>query len=313
MQLNRMIHGQADALEALADLDLKDSADVLSRARRVVLVGTGTSQHAAELGALMAETAGVDVRWSSSARWTPRPDEAVVLISHTAETSFARRVRHTALAGGIPLVTVTGAGRGWPEAIETVPAEASETYTISYTATLAVLARLAHALGAPLGSAEELGAVAARVREVCAEPGVEDVPVPARALALTGHGPLGITAREGALKIREGARILAEGYDSEYLLHGSAVPFAATDGLVVLAPETDPDGLTEGLAVAGAAEGLAVSRLEGGPGHPLLAQIPMTVRLQLLAARYAGLRGQDPDRAIVGAWAAPGLWALGGL
>jgi glucosamine--fructose-6-phosphate aminotransferase (isomerizing) len=48
----------------------------------------------------------------------------------------------------------------------------------------------------------------------------------------------------------------------------------------------------------------------GGLG-PVLAQIPMTVRLQLLAERFAGLRRQDPDTAIVGAWADPALWRLG--
>ncbi|GAA3203029.1 hypothetical protein GCM10010468_16900 [Actinocorallia longicatena] len=308
-----MIDEQAGALERLAGLDVSEQAAVLRGARRVAVVGTGTSQHAAELGALMLEEAGTDARWSASARWTARPDEAVVLISHTAETSFARRVRRTALDRGLPLVTITGIGRGWPEAIETVAAEESETYTVSYTAALAVLARLAHELGAPFGDPAGLRGLAAEVRGLSAEPRVDRIPVPARALAIVGSGPYAVTAREGALKIREGARILAEGFDSEYLLHGGAVPFTAADGLIVLAPEADPDGLAEGLAGAAAGEGLAVTRLRGSGGHPLLAQIPMTVRLQSLAARFAVLRGQDPDVAIVGEWAAPGLWALGGL
>jgi hypothetical protein len=34
----------------------------------------------------------------------------------------------------------------------------------------------------------------------------------------------------------------------------------------------------------------------------LLAQIPMTLRLRLLAERFARLRRQNPDAAIVGAW-----------
>ncbi|HEV2635749.1 MAG TPA: hypothetical protein VGX23_11420 [Actinocrinis sp.] len=38
----------------------------------------------------------------------------------------------------------------------------------------------------------------------------------------------------------------------------------------------------------------------------------MTVRLQLLASRFAALRRQDPDVAIVGAWAEPDLWRIGG-
>ena len=68
--------------------------------------------------------------------------------------------------------------------------------------------------------------------------------MPARSLAIVGCGPWGITAREGALKIREGARMLAEGFDTDRLLHGGAVPTSAADGLVVLEPDADPDGLT---------------------------------------------------------------------
>jgi glucosamine--fructose-6-phosphate aminotransferase (isomerizing) len=45
---------------------------------------------------------------------------------------------------------------------------------------------------------------------------------------------------------------------------------------------------------------------------PVLAQIPMTVRLQLLAERFAALRRRNPDTVITGAWADTGLWRLGG-
>jgi glucosamine--fructose-6-phosphate aminotransferase (isomerizing) len=50
---------------------------------------------------------------------------------------------------------------------------------------------------------------------------------------------------------------------------------------------------------------------DSGPLPPLLAQIPMTVRLQLLAERFARLRRQDPDVAITGEWDAPALWQMG--
>ena len=38
----------------------------------------------------------------------------------------------------------------------------------------------------------------------------------------------------------------------------------------------------------------------------------MTVRLQLLAERFAALRRRNPDTVITGAWADTGLWRLGG-
>lgn len=315
--LTRMIGEQAGALARICDLDLAAPAATLAGARRVILIGTGTSQHAAELGAMMLAQAGLDTRWQAAgiwARWdgAPRPGDVLLVISHTAETAYAARSRAAALAAGVPVVSITGTGRGWPEAIETVPPEQSHTYTVSYTTALAMLARLAHQLGAADGGVAQLRQAADQVREICAEPGDDGVAMPARCLALAGCGPWGITAREGALKLREAARMLAEGFDSERLLHGPQVPLTAADGLVLLEPRADPDGLTAALGAAARREGIPVAELTTPPGlPPLLAQIPLTVRLQLLASRFARLRHQDPDHAITGAWDEPALWALG--
>jgi len=319
--LLRMINSQADALERMAGLDLAGPAAVLAQARRVVIVGTGTSQHAAELGAMMLAQAGRDVCWYPAATWArwgpgPRAGDVVCVITHTGQTAYAARARASALAAGVPVVSITGTGRGWPEAIETVSPDESHTYTVSYTSVLAVLARLANELGWPDGSAGQLARVTGQVRQACADPGTEVVAMPARSLAIVGCGPWGITAREGALKIREGARMLAEGFDTDRLLHGGAVPYTAADGLVVLEPGADPDGLTGAVGDAARQEGIPVAVLEApadseGDLPPILAQIPMTVRLQLLAETFARLRRQNPDAAIVGAWDGPDLWSMG--
>jgi glutamine---fructose-6-phosphate transaminase (isomerizing) len=74
------------------------------------------------------------------------------------------------------------------------------------------------------------------------------------------------------------------------------------------------DGLVDELARAAEAEGVPVARLgESGPepADELMAQIPLTVRLQLLALRRAEAGGHDPDEVIVGAWAADALWNAG--
>lgn len=317
--LLRMINSQADALERIAGLDLAGPAEVLAQAGRIVLVGTGTSLHAAELGAMMLAQAGRDAYAYPAAAWARwgtgrRATDVVCVITHTAETAYAARARADALAAGVPVISVTGVGRGWPEAIETVAPDESHTYTVSYTSTLAVLARLAHALGAPEGSAAQLARAAAQVRAVCADSDPPPVAVPARSLAIAGCGPWSVTAREGALKIREAARMLAEGFDTDRLLHGGAVPYTAADGLVVLEPGADPDGLTGAVADAARAEGIPVAVLTAPSDSglpPLLAQIPMTVRLQLLAEYFARLRHQNPDKAVVGAWDEPALWRLG--
>lgn len=315
--LEEMVGRQAQALDEIAGIDLSGACEKLAGAERVVLVGTGTSEHAAQLGAYLLGTAGIRARSvgaAALARWERLdPGDAVIVISHTGTTAFALRCRQAALADGRALVSITGPDSGWPEAITTPVAETSETYTVSYVAALAVIARLAHALaGAPTGP-EQLRGLARRVSEIVADPGIDEVAVPARALAIVGAGPWAVTAREGALKIREGARMLAEGFDAERLLHGAAVPYGPADGLVALQPDADPDGLVAAVTDAAAQEGIPTTTLAepASDDCAFLAQIPMTVRLQLLASRFAGLRRTNPDVAITGAWADQPLWELG--
>ena len=58
--------------------------------------------------------------------------------------------------------------------------------------------------------------------------------------------------------------------------------------------------------------GIPVTRIEEPADLPSpLEQIPLTIRLQLLALRYALERGQNPDVAIEGPWDDPQLWAIG--
>jgi glucosamine--fructose-6-phosphate aminotransferase (isomerizing) len=103
------------------------------------------------------------------------------------------------------------------------------------------------------------------------------------------------------------------GYEAEYLLHGSAVPLGADDELVLLQPAADDDGLVGALGEAARAEGVNVHEISiDGELDPVLAQLPLTGRLQVMASRLADARGQDPDVVITGAWDDERLWFLGG-
>ncbi len=317
-RLAASIHSQVEVLSAVMEIDLDPALERLRGAERVWLVGTGTSRHAAELGTAMLRSAGADARWSSSAgfarlRPPPDPKDAVVLITHTGETAFARSVRLRAIDRGSPLVSITAVGVGWPEAIGVAPRESSETYTASYTAALVALARIAGALGAAELSESAIGAAIGAVSEALRDPGVDRVSRPARLLAIAGSGPGAITAREGALKLREAARVPAEGFEAEHLLHGSAVPLGSRDVLLLLQPRSDPDGLLAALGSAARAEGITTHELRVDAAlDPLLVQIPLTVALQRLAAGFADEAGLDPDSVIAGAWADEALWAIGG-
>ncbi|MGH2914204.1 MAG: SIS domain-containing protein [Solirubrobacteraceae bacterium] len=316
-ELSHAIAAQGDAIEAMLAADLSTAVQRLAPARRIWLIGTGTSQHAAELGAWMFARGPRAVRWSSSASfaWDEQlelgADDAVVVISHTAQTAFSARARARAATAGARLVSITAQGAGWPEAIETTPRERSETYTASYLAALVVLARLSLELSQSTLDPDRLGGVAQAVRCAALEPvlaGLQD----RRLLVIAGVGPGAITAREGALKLREAARMAAEGYEAEYLLHGSAVPLGPDDALLALAPGHDRFDLLNRLAGAAAREGLTVATIDAPADlDPVLAQLPLTVALQVLAAQIAEARGADPDTVITGAWADDGLWRVG--
>jgi glutamine---fructose-6-phosphate transaminase (isomerizing) len=283
----------------------------------VWLVGTGSSQHVAELGAMLLAEAGLDTRWSGSlefARSSARldRDDAVILISHTGRTSFAVAAREAALAAGVLVISITGIGGPWPEAVETVAMEQSQTYTVSVTSALMILFRLADKLGVRGFSTARLMSTVERVRVIVEDSEIPTVEPPARALVLVGSGPGAVSAREGALKLREAARVLAEGYDSEYLLHGCAVPLNQDDAMLLLSPGVDRGGLLQALGEAARAEGLPVATVEEPSiEHPILAQLPIIVRLQLLSLRYSETRSTDPDQAITGHWANETMWTIG--
>lgn len=314
-ELERAIRAQPDELRRLAGLELPAHANRLAAGERLWLVGTGTSLHAAELGAAMMARAGIDARFASSmefAKRSPlRAGDGVIVLSHTGATAYARAARARAFELGAETLSLTSIGVGWAEAVEVTQKERSETYTRSYTGALAVLALIAGELGAEGLAPEAIVAAADAAEGALADPALDGVPEPERLLVIAGAGFAAVTAREGALKLREAARRAAEGYDAEYLLHGSAVPLDERDALVLVGP--DEDGLLHELGKAAEAEGVAVERLGevAGASDELMAQIPLTVRLQLLALRRAEQGGHDPDTVITGAWAAEALWNAG--
>jgi glutamine---fructose-6-phosphate transaminase (isomerizing) len=320
-QLEHQIRSQPDELERVltsgaVKAQVHAAAEALHRVRRIWVVGTGTSQHAANLGAAMLQDAGRSAHAVSSMQFVKNapivgPQDGVVVITHTGETAYALAARALAFSAGLQTVTICREGAPFNDSIQTVPKETSETYTVSYTTALLALGMLASEMGADSITADKLALVPGSVRNAIEASGIDAVPVPGRILTIVGAGHSSVTAREGALKVREASRTLAEGFDAEFLLHGTAVPLTAQDHLVALTTPDD-DGLIDGLARAAEHEGIGVTRVaEPAPLPIALAQIPYAARLQLMALRFAEAKGQDPDKVIVGHWDDPGLWSIG--
>ena len=120
--------------------------------------------------------------------------------------------------------------------------------------------------------------------------------MPARLIELTGAGPNGWTAQEGALKIREAAYVAAEGLSAEQFFHGPSVALDERDLFVVLdgggPMQTRTEAIASAVAVGGARQ---VTVSERDLGEPL-SIFPLTVAVQLIALGYSEALGTNPDR-----------------
>jgi glucosamine--fructose-6-phosphate aminotransferase (isomerizing) len=284
-QLSRLV-GDAGPAEACASL---------LAVRRLMLIGIGTSWHAAHHGAWMLRDAGVEAEALHAADVAPyeRPiDErdGVIVLSHTGGTGYTMQMLERARRAGAATVHISGIGNGGD--LETVAAEASYAYTASHTGALLRLAQIATVLGARLGP---LDAIPDRVAAVLDRPGPL-IEVPGRLVELIGAGPNAWTAQEGALKIREASYVAAEGLSSEQFFHGPSVALDEQDTLVVLDGGGPAADRTEAIAGAVEVTGARVARLAARVLGEALSVIPLTVVVQRIALELAESRGVSPDR-----------------
>ncbi len=184
--------------------------------------------------------------------------------------------------------------------------------TKTVTAQLVALALVARALAAGVDrvpfSDDDLDRLPAAVEAALAE--VDGIDAVARVLAAADNvaavarGLLYPAALETALKIRESAGIVAEGWSAADLRHG---PIAAVrserTAVIGFAADGPAAGDTQALLTELAGRGLPVTRIADTgdadlalpPGAEALAVVPAVVRGQQLAHATALHKGVDPD------------------
>ncbi len=265
------------------------------RSRRILLVGTGTSLHAAAQGASLLRLAGVEA-WAVSAADAavgdpaPGTGDALVLLSHRGTKRYTSQVLQQARAAGVPVVVISRVGN--PDAdLDTVPEERSSAFTASHLCALLRLAQLAAELGAPL---ERLGEVSAAVAaELDAGPtGVEP---PGRLLEFVGAGINAWTAGEGALKTRETAYLACAGWNSEQFLHGPAVALGRQDMVVILDGGGPGSSRLASIGSVVADQGSAVHHFRRTDLGEPLSIFALTTVVQKIAVESAERIGADPD------------------
>jgi glucosamine--fructose-6-phosphate aminotransferase (isomerizing) len=263
--------------------------------RRVVAVGTGTSWHAANHAVWLLREAGIEaaaVQAMDAALYGLPAGEgdAVLVLSHRNTKRFSTQLLGQLREAGVGPVVVIG-GRGSPGVdIETVEQERSAAFTASHLGALMRVAQLARALGAPTGGLEDVpdAVEAALARELRLE-------APLRLLELIGAGPNQWTAAEGALKVREAARVATEGLSVEQFFHGPSVALDERDALVCLDGGGPGAERLHAVAAAAASCGTRVDVLSELDLGEALSIFPLTVCAQRIALELAEQLGADPD------------------
>lgn len=297
--LSRMREAMAAQPQALRDL-LGDHSPVEAVADRlegrpVVVVGTGTSWHAAEQGAHLLRMAGLDARAAQSADVAvdgpvPQAGQVLLALSHTGAKRYTAAAVERAREAGAQVVQVSGVEVPGVDLV-TVPKERSSAYTISHLAALMRLAQLARALGAPV---DQLDDVPDAVEQALAEQRPA-VAVPERLIEFIGGGVNQWTAAEGALKIREAAYVASEGLAVEQFLHGPSVALRASDHLVCLDGGGSWSERVHEIGDAAERSGVPVTRIvERGLAEPL-SVFTLTVGVQRIAVESAEALDTDPD------------------
>lgn len=242
---------------------------------RLLFTGCGTSFHAAMTG-------GEAVQALELAQRPERDADLLVLVSHEGETPLTLEA---ARAWRGPRWLVTGRADGpiadlCDEVVVCTPEiEESWCHTASYTCAVAAIAAL---------HGEDVSGLPVAVEEALAAP-LPEVGDEERFL-VAGAGRDLPTAHEAVLKLREGAWVAAEPYETEQLLHGYLAAVDESVRAFVL------EG--EGLAAERAAAAAAALR-ELGCGVDLLpSRHPVVdiVLFQRLTVELAERRGREPDR-----------------
>ncbi len=265
---------------------------------RLLFTGCGTSFHAALTGGEAVQALELVLRLQGAegarsfrpgvagsaggASSLERAADLLVLVSHEGETPLTLEA---ARAWRGPRWLVTGRADGpiaelCDEVVVCTPEiEESWCHTASYTCAVAAIAAL---------RGEDISWLPGAVEEALAAP-LPEVGDEERFL-VAGAGRELATAHEAVLKLREGAWVAAEAYETEQLLHGYLAAVDESVRAFVL------DG--EGVAGERAAAAAAALRALGCDVDLVPTRHPVVdvVRFQRLTVELAERRGREPDR-----------------
>ena len=318
----------------LGGLNLSD--EYCREVQRIVVLGCGTSWHAALVGRYLVEQLSaipVEVEYASEYRYRPQlavPGTLFVAVSQSGETADTLEALKVAKSTGnkvLGIVNVVGStlARECDGGIYLhAGPEIGVASTKAFTSQIVALALLGLYLGRRRALAEadgrqmvfELARLPSLIDQVLGlDPMIEAI---ARDYQGTenflylGRGINFPVALEGALKLKEISYIHAEGYPAAEMKHGPIALIDEQMPVVFVVPKDDlyqkvVANMQEvkargGRIIAITTEGngelshLADHQLRVPATHPLLSPVVTSIPLQLLAYHIAVLRGCDVDK-----------------
>jgi glucosamine--fructose-6-phosphate aminotransferase (isomerizing) len=307
--------------EVIGAIVAQTTAPALDANRPLIFTGIGTSLHAARVAAnwVCALSRGekrafaVDAHDLGAGAWPVTARDQIVVISHRGKKIFPTAAQLVGLAAGAHVIAVVGEAAPEQPAhatARTCPNETAGTFSVSYLASLAVLAKLVAAY-VPEGSTDFLSALEALPKsvELSLQARPEELAVrkfaKAQPILITGFGDDYVTAQEAALKIKEGAWLWTEAMSPEFALHGTPAAYASHMSAIVILPTADDGGRSKllvdvlnrlGLAcVLTSGQGTDADFKFAPPPHPLLRPFVSIIPFHLLTAELARHGGTDPD------------------
>jgi fructoselysine-6-P-deglycase FrlB-like protein len=239
---------------------------------RVVHTGCGTSFHAAQTGGAAIQ--------ALEAVLSPPDADVLLCVSHEGESALTLEAAQ-AFDGEVWLLTGRESSLIADVADEVIVCtpelERSWCHTASYTAAVATLASL---------HGEEVGWLPGAVEEALA---TDVVAVSQDRIIVAGAGRDWPTAQEAVLKLREGAWVAAEAYETEQLMHGFLA--AVDESVRVYVLEGEGRAAQRAHDLVASLEALGCETTLVPTRHPVVD----IVRFQRLTVAIAEARGIDPD------------------
>jgi glutamine---fructose-6-phosphate transaminase (isomerizing) len=306
----------------ITDLMSLPHSPALNPQRPIIFAGIGTSLHAAKVAAdWVAQLSGgnarafaADAHDVGTGAFPLTAQDQLIVISHRGKKIYPNASLKRARELGCYTVSIVGQTAPEQDAdvtLRTCANETAGTFSVSYLASLAVLAQIVAKtfLNASAAFAAGLKLLPAAVEDSLSQkPAARWVDAFAKTtpILITGFGIDLPTAQEAALKIKEGAWLWTEAMSPEFAIHGTPASFHPGLSAIVMKPAMSDGGRTDVLLSILSKLNMATVATCGPVGsgadltfaqapHPLLRPFLAILPFHLLTVELARVLGTDPD------------------